>query len=48
MLIHQHGLGRLVLMYALDIGVGRFKRVRDGKLKTVDYNRLYGLQVRTH
>jgi hypothetical protein len=47
-LIHQHSLGRVVLLNVLEIGTGRYKRIKQGKTRDVDYKRLNGLQVRLH
>ena len=47
-LIHQFQLGRVVLLEVLGVGTWRFKRIRDGQSKMVDYKRLNGLQVLMH
>ena len=45
-LIHQHRLGRVVLLEILGIGTSRYKRIRDGHTKNIDYKHLNGFQVR--
>ena len=47
-LIHQFQLGRIVLLEVLGVGTWRFRRIRDGQSKMVDYKRLNGLQVLVH
>ena len=45
-LIHQHRLGRVVLLQILGIGTSCLKRIRDGDTKNIDYQHLNGFQAR--
>ena len=47
-LIHQFQLGRVVLLDVLGIGTWRYKRIKEGLSKKVDFQRLNGLQVPMH